>query len=205
MKPILFNAVGVDAILKGRKTMTRRVIKKTPKHDDLKPYHWFGTYGLISSNSRVYDFMPPCVPGEILYVRETWCELPVNPDGSDSGYKTKVYYKADGDKRPDGWKDQKWRPSIHMPKEAARIFLRVTDVRVERLRDISEDQAQAEGFYKGWTLSERSSMSSTATQAFMWNWNSLFKPVDRALYGWSENPWVWAIEFDRISKQEAME
>ena len=110
-----------------------------------------------------------------------------------------------------------WRPSIHMPREATRIFLRVTAVRVERLQDITEEQALAEGIFldspdfiptyhyskekcnvpgEGW---------STARECFLRGlWGSTIKPADRARYGWAANPWVWVIEFERISKEEAM-
>ncbi len=86
-----------------------------------------------------------------------------------------------------------WRPSIHMPREAARIFLRVTDVRVERLQNITDEQAEKEDF-KDYT--------STAL-GFAELWDSTIKPKDRALYGWAANQWVWVIEFERISKEEA--
>lgn len=131
----------------------------------------------------------PCFyqPGDILYVRETWAE------GAD-GYE----YKTDH-KDSDGWG---WRPSIHMPRAAARIFLRVTGVRVERLWDITEEQAKAEGFYKGWAPTKTASMSSTAKQAFMWTWDSTIKRADQVRYGWGANPWVWVIEFERCEKPE---
>ena len=87
-----------------------------------------------------------------------------------------------------------------MPREAARIFLRVTDVRVERLQSITEEQAQAEGLYKGWAETEESSMAVTAKQAFMWVWDSTIKPADRVSYGWIANPWVWVIRFERCEK-----
>lgn len=85
--------------------------------------------------------------------------------------------------------DARWHPSIHMPREAARLFLRVTDVRVERLKDMEPDGARKEGF---WTYGD-----------FMRAWDGLIRPKDRDLYGWNANPWVWVIEFKRISKEEA--
>ena len=83
----------------------------------------------------------------------------------------------------------KWRPSIHMPREAARIFLRVTDVRVERLQDCGNMQAKDEG--------------CTGSSQFARLWDSTVKPADRATLGWEANPWVWVIEFERIGKDEA--
>lgn len=200
-KPMLFSTDMVRALLNGRKMVTRRLVKPQPPKNF--PYCHLEGNGLWYWTTRDGDddmmdwwpsyergVKPLYQPGDILYVRETWTTLV----GS-------YIYKADqktGMRNPG-----KWRPSIHMPKEAARIFLRVTDVRVERLRDITEDQARAEGFYKGWKLTEHSSVSSMATQAFMWSWDLLFKPADRILCGWLANPWVWVIEFKRISKEEA--
>ena len=137
IKPILFNTEMVRAILDGRKTCTRRVIE-LPENMDGVPV------GKSGDSSNPLGFMypggikrPPYQPGDILYVRETWCALPVNEAGHMRGHSI-YYYRADGDLRPEGWRG-KWRPSIHMPKEAARIWLKVTDVRVERLQEIDED------------------------------------------------------------------
>ena len=206
MKQILFNTEMSLATLEDRKTATRRVIKFTGK--DI-----YGAACLYGKWNESYDQQnlpeelvewyvkniakPKYRPGDILYVRETFCELPVNPDGSDSGKIAKTYYKADGDLRPDGWRDQKWRPSIHMPQEAARIFLRVTDVRVERLQAISIDSCIKEG------VNVAPSMRRTARNHFIGIWNSTVKVKDLAAYGWDANPWVWVIKFERISKEEA--
>ena len=131
IKPILFNAEMVRAILDGRKTCTRRLVKFLPGENS----QWTGYIkdGLMLYNGR----NEPCIRkvpyqlGDILYVRETWCGLPVNEAGHMRGH-TIYYYKADGELRPKGWRGT-WHPSIHMPKEAARIWLKVTNVRVERL------------------------------------------------------------------------
>jgi len=128
-------------------------------------------------------------------VRETWTTLV----GS-------YLYKAD---QKEGMKNPgKWRPSIHMPKEAARLFLRVAGVRAERLWDITEEQAEKEGFCRGWCMTEHSSVAMSARQAFMWMWDSTIpthpNKFKRYLYYWVDNPWVWVIEFERISKGEAM-
>lgn len=146
MKPILFNSDMVRAILDERKTCTRRVVKPQPKD----------AYAIIDSDDETHTFdllcgnrvagglladwaetvKAPYWPGDFLYVRETWTAW-----SRTMGTPPVLYYKADGN-APDGIK---WRPSIHMPKEAARIFLRVTNVRVEHLQDITEEQAVAEG------------------------------------------------------------
>lgn len=146
----------------------------------------------------------PYRPGDILYVRETFFE-----------HKSHFYYKADGKHELLAMLGItfKWRPSIHMPREAARIFLRVTDVRVERLQEITEDQAIAEGFEAikcdhpfGWPCIDcmNTGYYEPATLGFVETWDSTIKPKDHALYGWDANPWVWVIEFERITRDEAL-
>lgn len=138
----------------------------------------------------------PYQPGDILYVRETWCQPAANT----------YWYKADS-----AVQNILWRPSIHMPKEAARIFLRVTDVRVERLQDMPHDGPLKEGIRwrecpDGFTWKDDSEISccyTTPMGAMRALWDSTIKPADRALYGWEANPWVWVIGFERISKEEA--
>lgn len=143
-------------------------------------------------------------PGDILYVRETW-QYAYDLDGNEQPIEEtgRYFYAADYDSGPFGFwvnpdgthrENMPWRPSIHMPREAARIFLRVTDVRAERLQDITEEQAEAEGV---------DNYPFTARGAFFDLWNSTIKPADRAIYGWDANPWAWVIEFERISREEA--
>ncbi len=203
MKPILCNTEMVRAILEGLKTVTRRVVKPQPPnaHDildfDEEDNSFDFLCGMIADNCFIdfaYTAKAPYRPGDILYVRETWC------DPSGTGWP--VLYKAD---MPMHWDaddtetgiavdlkstDYKWRPSIHMPREAARIFLRVTDVRVERLQEMPPYDIAFEGFRK--------------QKDFIALWNSTIKPSDRAIYGWDANPWVWVIEFERISREEAL-
>ena len=200
MKPILFNTQMVKAILEGRKTVTRRVIKPQPQgqpHRMDNSSCWPGCFA-DSKSANVYK--PPYQPGDILYVRESWqffpcfdcvksmCETtPLTYEDSDSVTEGCWIYKADYIES-----DQKrvcWHPSIHMPKEAARIFLRVTDVRVERLKDITATQAMNEGF-ADWN-------------DFVKLWNSTINSADRTSYGWETNPWVWVVQFERISRKEA--
>ena len=214
MKPILFCSEMVRAILEGRKTQTRRIVKAgsyTPSEmmrskfytfrDELngKPGAWAGFYCnrdvFIGRDGKhhvgaVYAKLP-YQPGDILYVRETWCKVPGLPPYV---YKASCY---DGGTR-------KWRPSIHMPREAARIVLRVTDVRVGRLQDIDENGAIAEGFYKGWRLCGMGSLALSARQAFMWHWGSITRKSPAA-YSWACNPWVWVFEFERCEKPEPLE
>lgn len=196
MKPILFNTEMVRAILGKKKTVTRRVLK-TKKYiatDAEFGYTAFTPEGHISCRGTFVDengdkkygesfIKLPYCKGDILYVRETWCRI-----GPVSGTPDYIY-KAD-----DPLGTDKWHPSIHMPKEAARIFLRVTDVRVERLRDIMEDppgknnQVVREGFTYGCD--------------FIACWDNTIKKADIDKYGYYTNPWVWVIEFERISKEE---
>lgn len=188
-KPILFNIEMVRAILDGRKSCTRRVIKHNVDAILNSPYHMehpeVEDAWLIKKLCR-----PPYEPGDILYVRETWCGLPVNEAGHMRGH-TIYYYKADGELRPKDWRGT-WHPSIHMPKEAARIWLGVTDVRVERLQDMTDDDAEAEGCFD---------YTSTAL-GFPDVWDSTIKKSDLDRYGWEANPWVWVIEFERCERPE---
>lgn len=201
IKPILFNTKMVRAILDERKTCTRRILKHDVETILNSPYH--KAHPEVEDKQIISKLcQPPYQPGDILYVRETWCALPVNEAGHIRGHYV-YYYKADGDLRPEGWRG-KWHPSIHMPKEAARIWLKVMDVRVERLYEISEDGAKAEG-----TIDNRGFIHSpdneydrihTAREHFIEIWNSTIKKSDLDRYGWDANPWVWVIEFERCEK-----
>lgn len=206
IKPILFNAEMVRAVLDGRKTCTRRLVKPQPdeKHTyplgfatdstEKKEVGCFG-FGIDEYGGSIKYVKTPYQPGDTLYVRETWCGLPVNEAGHMRGHTT-YYYKADGELRPKGWRGT-WHPSIHMPKEAARIWLKVTDVRVERLQEITEEQAKLEGCNSGMLTGP-----CTARGQFENLWNSTIKKSDLDLYGWDANPRVWVIEFDRCEKPE---
>lgn len=179
IKSILFNAEMVRAILDGRKTCTRRLVKFLPGENS----QWTGYIkdGLMLYNGR----NEPCIRkapyqlGDILYVRETWMD-----------YAGLTMYKADCDKyklESLNFAGFGWHPSIHMPKEAARIWLKITDVRVERLQDMTDDDAEAEGCFD---------YTSTAL-GFPDVWDSTIKKSDLDRYGWAADPWVWVIEFER--------
>lgn len=212
-KPILFNTEMVRAILDGRKTATRRVIKDPYSIEDEEVSRISGL--AIHKGTAVTHGMPypdaPYSAGDILYVRETWTTLYyVDPDGYTHYDQPMYYYAADGVPDitlvdADGFEqdDQRvrWRPSIHMPKKAARIWLRVTDVRIERLRDITDEGAVREGLYKGWRLHGMGSLAHTARQAFMWLWETITRKAP-AWQSWACNPWVWVIEFERCEKPE---
>lgn len=180
IKPMLFSTEMVRALLEGRKTVTRRVIKPQPEGQPVrmgKDSCWPGFFAILGTEKVI---SPPCRPGNILWVRETWSRLETGP----------YLYKADNE-NPSSYLG--WRPSIHMPREASRIFLRVTGVRVERLRDMVLGDVLMEG------ITEADTYESTWDR---WHqaWNSTIEPKDLGSYGWEANPWVWVISFERIEK-----
>lgn len=212
IKPILFNTEMVQAILDGRKTVTRRVVKPQPEMNlaYIMAGYQHGKWSYSPYVRPTYDehkdhpkyWTPPCHTDDILYVRETWC------DPSGTGWP--IIFKAD---LPMHWdaeetengepadlrvEDCKWLPSIHMPKWAARIFLRVTDVRVERLQDITGDECPSEGvpLYSG----PVGGREACYRFCFADIWDDTIKPSDLDDYGWSANPWVWVIKFERCEK-----
>lgn len=210
IKPILFNTDMVRAIMDGRKTCTRRLVKPQPdeKHTyplgfvtgstERKEVGCFG-FGIDEYGGSIQYAKPPYHTGDILYVRETWCALPVNEAGHMRGHCV-YYYRADGDLRPEGWRG-KWRPSIHMPKEAARIWLKVTDVRVERLKEITLEQIGREGVEVEYPHVLN---GEEKRYAFSTLWDSTIKKSDINRYGWNANPWAWVIEFERCEKPEGV-
>lgn len=210
IKPILFNTEMVRAILDGRKTCTRRICKDANEYTvpdmdfynaDRRTYavHNFVDKEHTEQLSTAERTCSIC-PGDILYVRETWCALPVNEAGHMRGHSI-YYYRADGDLRPEGWRG-KWRPSTQMPKEATRIWLKVTaDVRVERLRDITPEQIGREGVEVEYPHVLN---GEEKRYAFSTLWNSTIKKSDLDSYGWDANPWVWVIEFERCEKPEGV-
>ncbi len=174
IKPILFNTEMSRAIRDGGKTQTRRVCK-----------------GQGECNPVQCGYHPPFIPGDILWVRETWYK--------DAG---RYMYRANYTKDDKFYRNGKevgisWRPSIHMPKEAARTFLLVTNVRCERLQRMDSQDGLAEGIipkYKGTTI--------CVIDRFIDLWNSTIKPADRDRYGWDGNPWVWVIEFKQCARPD---
>lgn len=204
-KPILFNTEMVRAILDGRKTVTRRICKDGNDHDvpDMNFYDADKrTYAVHSFADKehtdrlgIAERTCPICPGDILYVRETWCELK-NANGSHKRY----VYKAT-DTFPFGETGYiikfSWDPSIHMPKAAARIFLKVTDVRVERLQEITDKEAEKEGAQPqnpfDYTVDKWPNL-----EHFKEIWNSTIKKSDLDRYGWEANPYVFVIEFERV-------
>ena len=214
--PILFSSPMAQAILDGRKSMTRRVLKPQPKAWHLGYMNIFenGVHKALL-NGPDYPDGPddevtcPCQPGDILWVRETWCKLwaldacdqPI--DGTEA-----FYYAADGyNPTPfnafpdeDGFIGDrscpKWRPSIFMPREVARLFLRVTAVRVERLQEINGQGHHDDVLKEGWPFENQ---GHTPVKDFMRLWDTLYA---KRGYGWENNPWVWVYSFERCEKPE---
>ena len=210
-KPALFNTEMVRAILDGRKTVTRRVVK--PQHLRVlnSPYHQM--HPEVPDNVLIEKLCePPYKPGDYLYVRETWS--PVYPDDTSNDVVGYMFRADDGmgvaeyDRRYPNGKDYYWPgiwcPSIHMPKEAARIFIRVKDVRVERLQEIDNVGALKEGCDgrcsepADGALSDCQMDYDFSIEKFMTVWDSTIKPKDRGKYGWTADPLVWVIEFEKM-------
>lgn len=202
IKPILFNTEMVRAILDGRKTCTRRICKDANEYTvpdidfynaDKRTYavHNFADKEHTEQLSIAERTCPIC-PGDTLYVRETWSKglerYIYRADYSD----TEKFYRNGKEI------EIKWKPSIHMPKEAARIWLKVTDVRVERLQEITEAGATKEGC----VYDVEYALGNTAKGHFIEIWNSTIKKSDIDRYGWDANPYVWVIEFERCEKLE---
>jgi len=186
-RPILFNTDMVRALLDGRKTQTRRVVKPQP---------------YMNHDSRAQGNTNLCPYGQIgdrLWVRETWAYVPktayaqstgvhqiINPNNPDMA----AVYKA-------GWERcaPSWKPSIHMQRWASRLTLEVTDVRVERVQDISEEDAKAEG------CPVRGNIDATKDPIgwFAWLWDSINA---KRGYSWDSNPWVWVVAFKLIKNEE---
>jgi hypothetical protein len=214
-RPILFSSAMVRAILEGRKTQTRRVMKVPPPEPDCAWYAKYCPYG---------------VPGSRLWVRETWgYRGGVWHSNTPDVETVHIAYKADGAvidyERPSGgisalakqkppseesernayferyWKS--WRPSIFMSRWASRITLEITDVRVQKLQEISEDDALAEGIHKFHSLemygydpkgTPGAMVGDTAKDAFRFLWDS----INAAKHPWAQNDWVFALTFRRL-------
>lgn len=219
IKPILFNTEMVRALLDGRKTMTRRVIKPQPEGQPIlmgPDSCWPGCFAIQGTEKVI---RPPFCAGDVIWVRETFqVDYLSNIIGTG-----RICYKADGAYQDFSFASERyeimrraqrkpgWRPNENMPKEAARIFLQVTDVRAERLQEITAEGALDEGTNVEFPEPKPSYISlaytemrlkPAARQGFASLWDSTIKPADRTTYGWDANPWVWVIEFERCEKPE---
>lgn len=201
---ILFNTEMVRAILNGRKTCTRRICKDANEYTvpdmdfynaDKRTYavHNFANQEHTEQLSIAERTCPIC-PGDILYVRETWSK------GLERYIYRAEYSDTEKFYRNGKEIEMKWKPSIHMPKEAARIWLKVTDVRVERLQEITEIGATKGGC----VYDVEYALGNTARGHFKKLWDSTIKKSALDTYGWNANPWVWVIEFERYKKPEGV-
>lgn len=206
-KPILFSGAMVRAILDGRKTQTRRIVKGAWHEPDgylqSEPEGENGEW-YFSCRKVPASFVARCPygrEGDRLWVRETFQtgDVAMNePHGT-------VYRATDPDwGTMEGWK---WKPAIHMPRWASRITLEITQVRVQRLQDISEDDAKAEGVEHdgivGYYCDDGNPNDPEDFGAHRCNWRFGFKMLWESInakrgYGWEKNPWVWAISFRRV-------
>lgn len=214
IKPILFNTDMVKAIMDERKTVTRRLIMPHNRRKAKEQVYTQGNglwidsstdngdkeghikdYSISScwmSYSWYFEKYADYKPGDILYVREKWCR------------NTKIeeyYYAANRKRGVDAPYGLKWHPSIHMPKEAARIWLMVKNVRPERLCNMKLDDFLSEGVYihpEAFNDPENAYMQ--ARNEFIAIWDATIPKGQQNLYGWTANPWVWAIEFEQCEK-----
>lgn len=194
-RPILFSAPMVRALLDGTKTQTRRLVKMKPHHqieqrDDGSNWPW------MYDGARDADWWMPCPhgqPGDRLWVRETWA-YGIHALAAARDENGPFVYAADGTTQ--GRLCDRWRPSIHMPRTASRITLEITGVRVERLQDISNDDAYSEGTgtWAAETAKDGNKWPSMP-RAFRGLWESI-----NGAESWATNPWVWAIDFKRLEQ-----
>lgn len=209
-KPILFNTQMVRAILDGRKSCTRRIVKpQWEECPNCKYVHNEYIYDNLAENVYCarcgYPLEPerrsPYQPEDILYVRETWHRYTKRVGKGEGCHLEEHYgYKASIANSEDA--EEPWKPSIHMPKKAARIWLKVTNVRVERLQDITSEQIYREGT----EVEEPFVLNGEEKRyAFSVLWNSTIKKSDLDRYGWDANPYVFVIEFVKIDKPEEIQ
>ncbi|MGQ5788520.1 hypothetical protein ACUNI0_14430 [Serratia sp. IR-2025] len=233
-RPVIFNGEMVRAILDGRKTQTRRLVpewqkpKLYPENDGEPHYNWMAVaqsdrrwgYGVFGETeeacAKELSTMAPCPfgnAGDRLWVRETFMDLTGTGIEAATGKFEGFAYRADtpaGSYGDEVRKEYglKWTPSLHMPRKACRILLEITAVRVERLNDISEEDARAEGVraiennfgngaaYCDYLLPNQDDFAEWYNRA-----NDSFKSLWKSIYGvenWRANPWVWVIEFRRV-------
>lgn len=214
--PILFNTEMVRAIMDGRKTATRRLVKHDVDAILNSPYH--KEHPEVEDKQIISKLcMPPYQPGDIMYARETWHKYKRRIGKGEGCHIAEFYgYKASIANSEDA--NEPWRPSIHMPKEAARIWIKVKDVRVELLQEMKPVDVIKEGGYPDcwdclniygesgsqccYGTEEQCSQCDEVMMEWEKLWNSTIKKSDLDRYGWDANPYVWVIEFERCEKPE---
>lgn len=209
VKPILFNTEMVRALLDGRKSCTRRLVKTRRKDacgfyvTRRKADGLFAGIYEYDENESMFDnqLEPPYQPGDILYVRETWHRYTKRVGEGENCHLAEFYgYKASVANSEDA--NEPWKPSIHMPKEAARIWLTVTGVRVERLQEITIEGIRNEGLT---SAAVHVGDMEIALEEWKLLWDSTVNKDEVALYGWDANPFVWVIGFERCEEPEGEE
>jgi len=225
--PILFSTAMVQALQAGTKTQTRRVVKKKYDNTDIDwkidkygkrlverqndvPEPVKNEDGTTTHHMRAFSEIkrPYGAPGDILWVRETF-----KPDWDEDGTEQIYFYKSDFPDNIDCWAGR-WKPSIFMPRAACRLFLKIKSIRVERLQEISEEDAVAEGIkdiyqlddnhdpvyenylYNGKTI-HWDILADNAIHSYQTLWQSINGPES-----WEANPWVWVVEFERVDKPD---
>lgn len=194
-RPILFSASMVRAILEGRKTQTRRVCSSTKDHNFIELN---GARAIFDSNRppgrhelllpRFGVNCPYGEPGDQLWVRETWAPHPAS--------SMIFFYRADDENKYAD--DRSWRPSIHMPRRASRITLEVTGVRVERVQDISEEDAFKEGALGPQPCLVAGDISECGPPSFIHGYIEIWDSINGKKHPWASNPWVWVIGFHKL-------
>ena len=210
MKPILFNTEMVRAIMDGRKTVTRRLIKPQPSgkvshYTGYKTDFW-GEEKQTSTGNYLSQMKMPCQPGNVLYVREAWRVRNIFGEYSRGDRTAEIEFRAAGPRVlirgitadfEEKWRPGTgWHPSIHMPKEAARLFLKVKLVEAQRLQDFLS--CRSEIAKEGIAFDD----FDTTTKHFKELWDSTLHSDNILEFGFDANPWVWAIEFECCKKPE---
>ena len=214
MKPIVLSADDVKAVLDGRKTMMRQVMKPQPVRNgafwELGGAGWSGNTVTPVYGHSLYNRMPH-KPGDVLWVREKWrtvdyeyhdCKWSASIEYADGLKGLRVFWYNNTDLGiPDDciYSKTGWQPPRHMPREAARLFLRVKDVRVERVQDISTSDCEREGI-----ASDIDRFNGLMTPHHDWIVGEFARLWDtlnaKRGYGWDSNPWVWVYEFERVER-----
>lgn len=222
MRSIIFDTPMVRALLDGRKTVARKLIRPQPKmrlsyccgghgagkwdYPSPRVYEYWGDEWRIPDDVILTEedkdrlWTPPCHTGDILYVKETWCRHGNPAAGRPMHYD----YRAD---REDPMYDDSgffatWSSSVHMPKDAARLFLKVTNVNVDRLQKMSAQDSLDEGIKL--SLDGILRQNESPLMPFARYWDSRIKAEEKDLYGWSANPFVWIISFERCERPKEM-
>jgi len=192
MKPILFNTEMLKAVIDGRKTQTRRVVKSDFHSRNIYNFHGDEIsnrfeYTIIGHSFPTYTTCPYGKVGDRLWVGETFC---IDED--------MIFFKADNTFKPYGLK---WKPSIFMPRKASRITLEITDIRVERIKDTTIEDIKKEGVQ---SMAEKLNLDkelSGVTNGHKWQWIYLWDSINKKRgYGWDTNCWVWVIVFKVVKK-----